>query len=219
MSLQDDLDAFVGDDDYPPDEPPPVPEDVDGVSRLLRRVRGFERSAEEIRALAQAEIDRITAWREDRVAGLDRQISFFGRSLETYMRGHHEATGRKVKTLNLPNGVLKVREARTTLDVENDEKVAAIVEDQRPAWVKTEKSIRKREASAQLYPGALIERPDYPAPEGREWHEALDMCGWEVIGFAFVPRFRVVPFVFFSVPTQPSFSYQTAAPTEEPDAY
>lgn len=207
--LQDDLAAYVYGDDDAPDEPPEPPEDTIGADRLLGRVRSYERTAAEIEGLAQANIAKIMAWRDDRISGVERSIAFHSRSLEVWMRSVHESSGGKVKTQNLPHGVLAVRKSPTRVVVDDDEAAAAIVADQRPEWVKVDRSIRKREALRDLFVGSPVLRVDDPPPEGYGWHEALDLCGWSSLWLLVLPQFRTVPYVWLLVPSRPSFSYRT----------
>lgn len=116
MDLLDDLDQYVA-----PDHPgeAPVPEDDDGANQLLRRIRRAQRDRREVVAVAKAERDRIDAWERDRLASIDARTEHAEQLVEAFMRAVAER--RHIKTLTLPNGVLRLRAPRTRVEVINED--------------------------------------------------------------------------------------------------
>lgn len=116
--LHDDLDAYLlGDDDLSGDvdeiEPPP---DADRANALLRVLRGVEREARKIDMLATQEIERISSWRSDRLAGLERRRDAIAGALEGWMRAVNRDNPKR-KTETLPNGKLTLRAARRRVEI------------------------------------------------------------------------------------------------------
>lgn len=176
MDLDSDLDAFLVGDEWPPDEPPPVPEDARGASRLLLAIRGRERKLDEITAHAKERIDEITRWRDDRTSGLRRSIEFVERSLQTWMRSHHDKTGEL--TTNLPDGVLKMRPGSPSLQSHDEKAAVAWAQKNRPGWIRTTYAIVKDDAKKDLKVGPPIDdRKVLEAlgeiPDTHEWRRVL----------------------------------------------
>lgn len=104
-----DLDAEVGldpTDDVPTEIPPG---DLDLANRILRRYRRLERDAEGIANLCAVEVRRITAWRDRRTAGIQREMERLEGLLGEFMRAVKARSYGKVKSLQLPNGTLKLQ--------------------------------------------------------------------------------------------------------------
>lgn len=117
--LQDELDAYVlGDDEFDAagDETVEPPPDAEHANRLLRAVRALDRQADEIERVSRDEIERISAWRDDRLAGLLRRRSSIERALDAYMRALNRLNPKR-KTEKFPNGTLRLRAPRTSVDV------------------------------------------------------------------------------------------------------
>lgn len=215
--LRDELDAFVlgdSDDDYEsqPDETPPVPEDADGANRLLRRIRGFERLIDEAREVAFAELERIQKWYDDRTAGMRSQIAYNERSLEQWMRSEHAASGRK--TVKLPNGEARVREAKARIAVHDEQAtIVQFIESDQDAWVRFKREVDKVAMMKTVVPGARLDyNPNGEvAPEGYEWRQGLTLGRWEALGGGLIawPSVTPVSNVAILTPTRPSFGYTT----------
>lgn len=221
--LRADLDAYVaGDDEDAPDEPPPVPEDAAGANRLLRRVRHYERDLEQVKAVAVDELRRIQAWYDDRASGLRASIAYVERSLEQWMRSHHDATG--AVTSKLPNGELRVRPGRARLVVLDQEKaVAAAQAWDRSGWVRVKEEIAADVARPQVFAGPALQPEEWPKNlervEGAEWCEAWTIAGFDSrppFGFA-VPWVARVPHVAVLEWHQRTFGYTTIKEQEQGD--
>jgi phage host-nuclease inhibitor protein Gam len=219
--LGDDLAAYLDgyDESWDDTEPPGVPEDVEEAHRLLMRLRWRERELERIAARAEREIAPMVAWRDDRSAGVRREIERISRSLSTWMLAHQKLTG--VRTEKFPSGELRAWAAKARLVVFDDEAAAEQIEDQRPAWVRTKKEIVKAEVTKATVPGKVILRANDPPPDGYEWRELHELLGWEgsLADLGIIrPLLRQVPYMALLWPTRPTFSYKTTKPRrEEPD--
>lgn len=95
----------------------------------LRKIARIEADIAEVNGVAEAEIARINAWRNEQLAGCDKNKEFFIGLLHEY----HDlllADNPKAKTVKLPYGTLKMRALPP--EIERDEE--ALLE-----WVKTNK--------------------------------------------------------------------------------
>lgn len=150
--LMDDLDAYVaGDDQVPEDGPPPPPDNADEANQILRRVGRLEREAESIEKLAQSELDRIEAWRDDRILGVERALAFQVSTLEGWMRAQNTSDPKR-KTINLPNGQLRVRPKRVTIYVHD----AATAIAAHPEWDSTKPTFDRQTAGPLLREGPAL---------------------------------------------------------------
>lgn len=182
--LQADLDAFVvgdaewieSDDDVPP------PEDPAGADRLLRAVRAYERKIVEVLATANANIEQIATWRDERERMAIGQIERLTRSLETWMRHRHVTSGGKVKTEKLPSGELSVRALSRSLLVDDD--VAAIewAVVNRAEWLRIKVEIDRALARDELVIGDVAVEGPHPPDEGYEWRRAFTEDGEQIPG-------------------------------------
>jgi phage host-nuclease inhibitor protein Gam len=140
--LRADLDEYVAGVEWPDeDDELPPPQDADQADRYLRTLRALQREAAEIHELYQGEIARITAWRADRMSGIESRAAHLTRLLEGYARA--TIPGRKAKTLSLPNGALKLKAAPAAGRVEIEdvelfrkwalENAPALLHDPKPA--------------------------------------------------------------------------------------
>lgn len=113
--LLDDLDAYMlGDDELEPpadDETIPPPPDAEHADALARVLRGVEREQRRIEMLATQEISRITAWRDDRLSGLNRRHASISSALEGWMRAVNRLNPKR-KTEHLPHAKVSLRAPR-----------------------------------------------------------------------------------------------------------
>lgn len=123
--LRADLDDFVSATTATETEPGAINTDV--ANRMLRRLHRLARKRAEIDAVANAEVDRIEAWRRDRLAVVDNETHYIERTLEGFMRMVHSRFGRKSE--KLPNGTLKLTAARDSIVVVDDEAAAEWLEE------------------------------------------------------------------------------------------
>lgn len=175
--LDADLDAFIVGDEWPPDEPPPVPDDAQGASRLLLAIRGRQRKIDEISSHANERIDEISAWRDDRTSGLKRSIAFIEGSLKTWMRSHHAKTDQI--TTNLPDGTLKMRPGSPSLHEYDATAAIAWTREHHDDWVRTTYALVKDDVKKGLVVGPAIEDKEIldrlgELPDTHEWRKVLD---------------------------------------------
>jgi phage host-nuclease inhibitor protein Gam len=98
------------------------------ANRALRRLRKAQNRADQIRSMAYAEITplrreilRLEAWMEERIRiEAEADIEFFHGVLERYLR-ERRASDPKVKSLNLPQGVIGSREVPASWHVSDQE--------------------------------------------------------------------------------------------------
>lgn len=200
----DDLDAYMaGLDEAPPaDEPPPVPRDADEANRLLRRLDRFKTETARIHAAADAEFARIQGWRDDRLSGLDRQIGFHEKSLESWMRAQFRERP-QTKTYRLPSGEVKVRAGRQRIVISDHPDTVATVKAEHPDWVQTVDQIAKTEVD--IRPGLPMSVDDAlthgfdAAPEGHVLCWAVAPDGVASTSVA----------VLVADPEHPQFNYTT----------
>lgn len=128
--IEADLAEFIEGETWPePDEngePTPLP-DPTSVSGVLRRMKRLDREAAQINEVAGNEIMRIQRWRDDRLAGIERDVSWANKALENFTRLFCEAT--KKKSLALSDGTLKLIPPR--------DRVVVVDEDEFMAWALT----------------------------------------------------------------------------------
>lgn len=119
--IESDLDEFTEAGSWPePDEhgePTPVA-DATAVAGVVSRLKRLTEERAQIVDVAQAQIDRIVAWRDDRSAGIDRDIAWGERSIENFMRTY--AASSHKKSLPLPDGTPKLSAGREKVEVVDD---------------------------------------------------------------------------------------------------
>jgi len=130
-----------------PEELPETPEqkerfrvkDKEQAEWCLRQISRLMREQEEIESTAQAEIEKITAWKNDQTESIQKSISFFEYLLIEY---HQQILKEnpKAKTIKLPSGRLEARKAQPEFqrDVET---MLSWVEQNRPEFVITKKEL------------------------------------------------------------------------------
>jgi phage host-nuclease inhibitor protein Gam len=106
------------------DIPVEPPADADRANAMLRLVRRLEREAKEIEVLAGREAERIRAWRDDRLSGIDRRVGSLTDAVEQWARAVNRYDPTR-KTLHLPNGVLKLRAGATRCVIVDPEEFMA----------------------------------------------------------------------------------------------
>lgn len=212
QALRDDFDAFMAGDDYGYDDDPdvelPPPEGAAQANGLLRSIRRLERDAAEIVALYANEVERARRFRDDRLAGIEREIDRRARLLEGFARAH--LRGRRTKTQQLPTGTLSLRAGRAKVHVIDERR--AVIEAfgfSRGGWVRTKQEIDKTEIAGELFAGSVIVDTDQPAPAGHEWRQALIVDGFDARWMIVLPRVTALSAVRLLWPIEDSFSYKT----------
>lgn len=161
----------------------PIPTDLDNAeplaiehddraNRLLHARAKILRTMREAGEAADLELERIQAWRADRLHGMQRQVEWLDTQLESYARARHKDGGSA--TLNLPGGKLvltKQRERTEIVDVANVDEIEQIT----PTIVTTTKrvtatSVNEALEAETLTVGSLVGHDD----EGRERWSIVD---------------------------------------------
>jgi len=113
--------------------------DKEQAEWCLRQISRLMREQEEIESTAQAEIEKITAWKNDQTESIQKSISFFEYLLIEY---HQQILKEnpKAKTIKLPSGKLEARKAQPEFqrDVET---MLPWVEQNRPEYIVVKKDI------------------------------------------------------------------------------
>jgi hypothetical protein len=140
-------------------------ETKDQAAWALRKMSRIKAEQDENIQTAQAEIERITSWRDEENGKLERSISFFEGLLYEYfvqLRGDDP----KLKTMKLPHGTLKMRAQQP--QYEYDESLMlpwakknlpeAVVVKESVAKTPVKKHIKE---TGEMVPGVqMVERPE-----------------------------------------------------------
>lgn len=201
MAMQDDLDRFVAGEGEDHDETLGEVDargwDAEEANQRLRTLRRLQRQREDIAAVAAAELARITSWAEDRVAGIRKREEWYEQQLESWMRATERETG--AKTVNLPNGDLRLRAGRERVDAGPTAvfELATMSNDEGMSFLRVEHRLEKAAVLARCEPGPVLD--SWEAPDGFVAHAAV----WKDAG-------QVLPDLAILVPTEPSFSVKVA---------
>jgi len=130
-----------------PEELPETPEqkerfrvkDKEQAEWCLRQISRLMREQKEIESTAQAEIEKITAWKNDQTESIQKSISFFEYLLIEY---HQQILKEnpKAKTIKLPSGRLEARKAQPEYQ-RDKETMLSWVEQNRPEYIVVKKDI------------------------------------------------------------------------------
>lgn len=174
QELESDLDAFVlGDIDWNDDGDIPPPEDALGASRLLAKLRAFEREIERVTSVTQARVDDMLEWRDRRTRSAFAQIARIVPSLEVWMQHRYDTSKGKVKTETLPDGTLMMRARSRSLEVyDNDAAVHWARMSKRSQLIKVTWELSKSAAREEVTLGPVTAGPG-PVEDGYEWRQAL----------------------------------------------
>jgi hypothetical protein len=93
------------------------PTDLLVGDRILRVLARVERDRVKVHRLHDRERQVIDEWLEDRLRILNRQAEYARAQAELWMRAHAKATG--ARTVKLPGGELRLRPARTRVEVDS----------------------------------------------------------------------------------------------------
>ena len=105
----------------------------------LRQISRLLSKREEVKSLAQAEIEKITAWKNDQTESIQKSISFFEFLLIEYHQQIFKENP-KAKTIKLPSGKLEARKAQPEY-LRDKETMLPWVEQNRPEFVITKKEL------------------------------------------------------------------------------
>lgn len=194
-----DFDSWEADGEPEPDydsAPPPL-QDSDRVERTLRRLGRLQAEAEEVRAFAARQIATAQAWRDDRLAGIERAARWHEEQVEAWARATHREGG--PKQVKLPSGVVRLTAPgapRVVAPDVPDEMAAIPFVAVDPSLVRTKFEVDKNQAKRLLRPAP---HPcGEPDSDGFVPHHAVTADG------------EVVPGIVFLVGTRDSFSLSVA---------
>lgn len=131
----------------------------------LRKMSHIKAEMDENTQVAQAEIDRIAAWRNDENEKLQRSISFFEHLLHGYFLTLRESDP-KVKTVKLPHGSLKMRKQQPEFQYDETQ-LLPWAKENLPEAVVVKESVAKTpvkkhiQETGEMVPGVqMVERPE-----------------------------------------------------------
>lgn len=207
----DDLDAYLaGITDEPlTDEPPSDPVDEDEANRILRRIARFDREADRVNRAADAELERIEAFRTDRLSGIDRQRVWHARAIEGWMRAVNRLDPRR-KTIKLPLGQVALRPGIVKVEVVDERQAVAearahdLLRLGDESWIRTTHAIAKTVVKPHLFAGDVVERD----ADGAH-HQALVVIGWRWTTLMLLPDAQPLGGVRVIVPDQSTFNLKT----------
>ena len=195
-----DLEAWLaGDDDLPPeaarpDEAPLLVEHLDDANRRLRSIARLARDEATIKDVAAAEVARIKAWSTDRLAGVERRRTWLMDGLEAFTRAYAAANG--VKSVNVPNGVLRLKKAPLVVADPWPSTDLAALGKAHPDLVRVTYALDKNVVKERCRPGAVNDEIT-AASEAPVHHAVVKATGEIVPGVYFVvdpdPRFSLTP--------------------------
>lgn len=114
-------------------------ENLEQAEWCLRQISRLKAKQAEIEKLAQAEIEKINAWKERETSKITGSISFFEGLLKDYHRRVLEEDPRR-KTIKLPSGSLEARKTQPEFR-RNEDELLPWVEANRPQYVIVKKSV------------------------------------------------------------------------------
>lgn len=130
--------------------------DLGQATWALRKIRHEQKQINEVKRVAQEEIQRIEDWAEDAVKSHERQIEFFKSLLTEYHFNILKRDERR-KTIKLPGGRLTARRlpAKYAYD---DDKLLGWLEEHAPELVRVKKEPDKSELRkrGQVVDGMLV---------------------------------------------------------------
>jgi hypothetical protein len=179
--LRGDLEAFMeAEFDLPDEGPYETPKDEKRVNGMLRALARSHRELANIAAIADDEIKRLRAWRDDRCSGVERRIAHLERALEGYTRGVLEGRT-KDKRLSYPNGSLQLRgrPARAAVLDEDATKAWVAEADERAVVVETTTKLKLKELAAVATKGP--ELGEVADTDGVVWRRWTALWGDEAI--------------------------------------
>jgi hypothetical protein len=140
-------------------------ESKDQAAWALRKMSKIKAEIDENIMTAQAEIERITGWRDSENEKLERSAAFFEGLLYEYFMALRE-TDPKLKTMKLPHGALKMRAQQPKYEYDEDA-LLSWAKENLPQAVVTKESVSKNPVKAhiketgEVVPGVVVlQRPE-----------------------------------------------------------
>ena len=140
-------------------------ETKDQAAWALRKMSRIKAEQDENIQTAQAEIERITSWRDEENGKLERSISFFEGLLYEYFVQLRDENP-KLKTMKLPHGSLKMRAQQPQYEYDEDQ-LLPWAKENLPDAVVVKESVAKTpvkkhiQETGEMVPGVqMVERPE-----------------------------------------------------------
>lgn len=140
-------------------------ETKDQAAWALRKMSRIQAEIEENNKVAQAEVERITVWRNEENEKLQRSISFFESLLHEYFMQLREDDP-KLKTMKLPHGSLKMRKQQPEFQYDETQ-LLPWAKENLPEAVVVKESVAKTpvkkhiQETGEMVPGVqMVERPE-----------------------------------------------------------
>lgn len=156
-----DLDRFLTDGDEPDYESEPVPaESLDQANRWLRSIARLDREADRVRDAADTEIERVEAWKVERLAPIQKQREWLARSCEMLAAALYERDPKTVSH-HVPNGRIYSRHQAPEWTYTDEGSFIAWAEVHRPDLLNTPEPVTKpdRNAVKKAFGDVIPKRP------------------------------------------------------------
>lgn len=117
-------------------------ENLETANWAFRKLRAIEQKENEIKELAQIEIDRINSWKENELNQNEGTKQYFEFLLSEYFK-NEKAKDKKFK-LSTPYGKVTVRKSKSW-KYENEDALIQYLKDNEPGLVRSKEEINKAE--------------------------------------------------------------------------
>ncbi|CUQ09672.1 phage protein [Clostridium paraputrificum] len=117
-------------------------ENLEGATWAFRKLRAIENKEADIKAIAEEEIARITAWRDAELKQYEGDKQYFSFLLEEYYK-NEKAKDKKFK-LSTPYGKVTARKSNKW-NYENEEALVKYLKDNKPELVRVKEEVNKTE--------------------------------------------------------------------------
>ena len=117
-------------------------ENLERATWAFRKLRAIENKEADIKAIAEEEIARITAWRDAELKQYEGDKQYFSFLLEEYYK-NEKAKDKKFK-LSTPYGKVTARKS-SKWNYENEEALVKYLKDNKPELVRVKEEVNKTE--------------------------------------------------------------------------
>lgn len=117
-------------------------ENLEGATWAFRKLRAIENKEADIKAIAEEEIARITAWRDAELKQYEGDKQYFSFLLEEYYK-NEKAKDKKFK-LSTPYGKVTARKS-SKWNYENEEALVKYLKDNKQELVRVKEEVNKTE--------------------------------------------------------------------------
>lgn len=117
-------------------------EDDGKANWALQIIAKHQEEQTRLTLIADAEIDRIIAWRDEQVRIAENRESFLQSQLEGYLRKLHQS-GYEKASYKLPNGVIKRVTGRTSINITDPDLLLKWAKENDPKLIEVKESVTK----------------------------------------------------------------------------